>query len=223
MLERFDEFRCPFISFVRELGRLFLALGFWRGGCDDKEGRAFEKDDLRRAARLRELGEMGRQNIRVGYEGMHDIRPGLVQTFVIDTCAQHLDGQVSTGLLQLLPLCFESRFLQIVSAYEVHLVHEKEDSGFRTELSESLQTVAIVVQVFGHLAALHVKNVDEHANVLKDGGPLGGKIAVHEGILSTAVPKVEDEVAQESNMVLLDVDGGAQAGSEGGGVVRKND
>ena len=40
-------------------------------------------------------------------------------------------------------------------------------------------------------------------------GALRGKIGVHEGVLTTAVPQVEDEVSKKANVVLLNVDGGA--------------
>jgi hypothetical protein len=40
-------------------------------------------------------------------------------------------------------------------------------------------------------------------------GALRGKIGVHEGVLATTVPQVEDEVSKKADMVLLDVDGGA--------------
>ena len=52
-----------------------------------------------------------------------------------------------------------------------------------------------------------LKNVDQHTDVLEDRPALGGL-------------KVEDKVAPEANVVLLDVDGRAEARGERGGVVR---
>jgi hypothetical protein len=70
-----------------------------------------------------------------------------------------------------------------------------------------------------HLARLNVEHVDENADVLEDSGALGGEIRVHEGVLAAAVPEVEYEVAEEADVVLLDVDGCTEAGGERGGVV----
>ena len=48
---------------------------------------------------------------------------------------------------------------------------------------------------------------------------MSGEIAVHEGILTAAVPEVEDEISEKANMVLLDVNGGTQSSGKGCRVV----
>jgi hypothetical protein len=48
---------------------------------------------------------------------------------------------------------------------------------------------------------------------------LRGEITVHEGILSAAVPQVEDEVPQETNMILLNVNGRTESRGEGSRVI----
>ena len=65
-----------------------------------------------------------------------------------------------------------------------------------------------------------LENVDQHADVLEDRRALGGQVRVHEGVLAAAVPEVEDKVAQEAHVVLLDVDCRAEARGERGGVIR---
>jgi hypothetical protein len=89
-------------------------------------------------------------------------------------------------------------------------MHEQEDRSIRTELPQPLETVLVVLEVFVHLPALNVKDVDQDADLLKDDGALGGEVRVHESILSTAIPEVEDKVAQKANMVLFDVYGGSE-------------
>ena len=65
-----------------------------------------------------------------------------------------------------------------------------------------------------------LEDVNQHADVLEDGRALGGQIRVHECVLAAAVPQVEDEISEEADVVLLDVDGRAEAGSERRGIVR---
>jgi hypothetical protein len=55
---------------------------------------------------------------------------------------------------------------------------------------------------------------------LEDRRALRGEIRVHEGVLAAAVLEVVDEVAEEADVVLLNVDCRAEARGERGGVVR---
>jgi len=57
----------------------------------------------------------------------------------------------------------------------------------------------------------YVENVNENADLLKYGGTLSGEVRVHEGVLASAVPEVENEVTEETNMVLFDVNGGTES------------
>ena len=76
---------------------------------------------------------------------------------------------------------------------------------------------AVVHGVLGRVVCADLENVDQHADVLEDRRALGGH---HERVLTAAVPEVEDKVAQEAHVVLLDVDCRAEAQGERGGVVR---
>ena len=142
----------------------------------------------------------------------------LVETFVIYTGAKDRQVEVPADTLQLLFLRIES--LLSCLANKIHLVYKKEDGGFRAKLPQPFEAVSIVVQVFIHLAALHVENIDEDPNVLEDGCSLGGEITVHECILAAAVPQIEDEVPQETNMVLLNVNGSTESRGEGSRIIR---
>lgn len=130
--------------------------------------------------------------------------PNLVETLVVYAGAEDGEVKASTDLLKLVPFLLEGDLPPRPD--KIHLVHQQEDGGIRAELSQAFQTVTIVDQIFLSLSTFDVEDINQDTDVLEDGGPLRGKIAVHEGVLSAAVPEVEDEVAQESNMVLLDVD-----------------
>ena len=65
-----------------------------------------------------------------------------------------------------------------------------------------------------------LEDVNQHADVLEDGRALGEEVRVHERVLAAAVPGVEDEIAEEADVVLLDVNCRTEAGSERCGVVR---
>ena len=56
--------------------------------------------------------------------------------------------------------------------------------------------------------------------MLEDGRALRREVGIHKGILTTAVPEVEDEIAEEADVVLFDIDGRAEARGEGSGIVR---
>ena len=56
--------------------------------------------------------------------------------------------------------------------------------------------------------------------MLEDRRALRREVGVHKGILTAAVPEVEDEIAEEADVVLFDVDGRAEARGERSGIVR---
>ena len=98
-------------------------------------------------------------------------------------------------------------------------MHEQENGRVGGVLLERIETVAIVLSVFGAVARADFEDVDEHPDVLEDGRALRGEVRVHERVLSSAVPEVENKVAEEPDVVLLDIDGRAEARSERCGVV----
>ena len=75
--------------------------------------------------------------------------------------------------------------------------------------------------VLVHFRRLHVKYVNHDSNMLEDYRALGGKIPIHESVLAAAVPEVKYKVPKKTDVVLLDVDGGAEAGGHGCGIIRE--
>ena len=86
-------------------------------------------------------------------------------------------------------------------------------------LLQSVNTVPVIVKVLEGFSRFNIKDIDQHRDMLEYRGPLGGKIAVHEGILATAVPEVEDQVAEEADVILLYVDGRTEPCSERCGII----
>ena len=54
-----------------------------------------------------------------------------------------------------------------------------------TDLQNGLETGLVVVHVFLHLSALHVKHVDEHLHVAEHVVTLSREIVLHKDLLST--------------------------------------
>ena len=141
----------------------------------------------------------------------------LVQRLIVYARAEHRDGDRPALRLQLALAPLEHDTL--VPHDEVHFVHEQENGRVGGVLLERIETVAIVLSVFGAVARADFEDVDEHPDVLEDGRALRGEVRVHERVLSSAVPEVEDEVAEEPDVVLLYIDGRAEARGERCGVV----
>jgi hypothetical protein len=53
---------------------------------------------------------------------------------------------------------------------------------------------------------LDVKDIYHDADLLENDRALGCKVRIHEGVLASTVPEVEDEIAKEPDMVLFNVD-----------------
>lgn len=141
----------------------------------------------------------------------------LVQRLVVYARAEHRDGDGPALRLQLAFSPLEEGTL--VTHDEVHLVHEQKYGGIGGVLLQRIKTVTVVLRVFGCVARADFEDVDEHPDVLEDGRALRGEVRVHERVLASAVPEVEDEVAEEPDVVLLDIDGRAKARGERRGVV----
>ena len=65
--------------------------------------------------------------------------------------------------------------------------------------------------------------MNKYLNILEDLVLLGGQIVFHKALLSTAVPEMQDEVAEKAHMGMFDLDGGAEAICVAGYVVGKDD
>ena len=56
--------------------------------------------------------------------------------------------------------------------------------------------------------------------MLKDSGTLSCEVGVHERILATAVPEVQDEVAEKADVILFNIDCSTESRSKGSRIVR---
>ena len=89
-------------------------------------------------------------------------------------------------------------------------MNEKEDSSIRAVLLQGSQTSLVVFQVLLHVTRLDLEDVYHDADMLEYSRLLDGEVGIHEGILTTAIPEIQNEVAKKANVVLLDVDSSAK-------------
>ena len=153
-----------------------------------------------------------------GRKEKHRRQAYLVQRLVVNARPKYRDPHRTALRLQLPRPPLQQR--RPVSRDEVHLVYEKEDARLRRVLLQRVQAIAIVRRVLGRVMRADLEDVYQHTDVLEDGRALGRQVRVHERVLAAAVPEVEDEITKKADVVLLDVDGRAEAGSERCGVVR---
>ena len=99
-------------------------------------------------------------------------------------------------------------------------MHEQEDVGLWAILLQSIYTVTVILKILEGFSGLNVKNINQHRDVLKYRRSLGGKIAVHKRVLTTAVPKVEDQVTEEPDMILFHIDGCTESRGQRRRVIR---
>ncbi len=60
--------------------------------------------------------------------------------------------------------------------------------------------------VLVNLSALHVEDIDQHLNITEYVVPLCSEIVLHERLLTTTIPQIQHQIAQESDIRLLDID-----------------
>ena len=142
----------------------------------------------------------------------------LVKTLVVNTRAKHLDGRLAASPLEFGHLAFHDS-IPFGLPHQVYLVHQKKHVRIFAELRQPLQAVLIVLQILFHLAGLDIEHIDHHPYMREDDGALRTQVRIHECILATTVPEIEDEVAEEADVVLLDVNRSAETGSEGRRVI----
>ena len=99
-------------------------------------------------------------------------------------------------------------------------MHKKEHRRFGRVFLERVEAVAIIRRVLDGVVRADLENVNQHTDVLEDGRALRREVGIHKGILTAAVPEVENEIAEEADVVLFDIDGRAEARGEGSGIVR---
>src|SRR5216684_8374089 len=131
--------------------------------------------------------------------------------------AKHHGGYRPALCLQLARAALKQR--SPIPRYEVHLVHKKEYRRFRRILLQRIEAVAVVCCVLDSIMRANLENVNQHADLLEDSRALRREVGIHKGVLTAAVPEVEDEVSEEADVVLLDIDGRTEAGGERSGIV----
>ena len=132
--------------------------------------------------------------------------------------AKYCDCYRPTFCLQLARAALQQR--SPVPRYKVHLVHKKEHRRFGRVFLQCIEAVAVIRCVLDSIMRADLKHVNQHADLLEDGRALRREVGIHKGILTAAVPEVENEIAEEADVILFDIDGRAEARGEGSGIVR---
>ena len=88
-----------------------------------------------------------------------------VKTLIVDTCPKHGDREASALLFELCPLLCQ--YAICVLPHEIHLMHEQEYFGIWAIFLQSIDTVAIIVEIFESFSRFDIEDVDQYRNVLE--------------------------------------------------------
>ena len=83
---------------------------------------------------------------------------------------------------------------------------EDEDLGILREVRQRAQAVHVVFEVDLELLRRHIKDKNEHADVLEDVVSLRLKVLFHEPVLTATIPQRQDQVAKEAHPLLVHID-----------------
>jgi hypothetical protein len=137
-----------------------------------------------------------------------------VKRLVVNARPEDLEVQPwrnRTCLFQQLLLLVLKRKLSIPTlAHQIHFVHQNKHVRTGTVPLQRIEDSAEVLHVGYSVPGLDLEDVDKHTNGGEDSGLLSGEVLLHVRVLPAAVPEVENQVAEETDMVLLDVGGDSQ-------------
>ena len=92
----------------------------------------------------------------------------LVQCLVIYTRPEYLDRDIAACFFQFCDFALKDNG-PFTLANKIHFVDEEEHARVFAKLRQTVETVAIILEVFGHFAAFHVEHVDHDPGVREDG------------------------------------------------------
>ena len=142
---------------------------------------------------------------------MHDLRPCLIQRLIPDTGGEILLDLHFLPLSHLLdlPHLLLDLLVPLLKRHLVDFMDQHKDNGVLAVLLNALQGEFPVLKTFLEPLSmiLDLKDVDEHLDTSEDGLLLHEEVLLHEGILSSAIPKVQGQSAHELELVLLPLHG----------------
>lgn len=142
---------------------------------------------------------------------MHDLRPGLIQRLIPDTSGKVLLDLHFFPLSHLLnlPHLLLDLFIPLLKRHLIDLVDQHKNISIFVVLLDALECKLPILKTFleSLSVVLNLKDVDEHLDSSEDGLLLDEEVLLHEGVLSSTIPKVEGQSTHELELVLLPLNG----------------
>lgn len=178
--------------------------------AQDEEGGPLEEDCLAAEGDVAEGFEGGLDELVIGDEQLHDLRPGLIQRLVPDASGEvflDLDLLAFSHLLDLSHFLLDL-LLPLLEGHFIDLMYENKDIGILIVLLDATQCqLPIFKALLQSLPMIfNLEDIDKHLYSPEDGLLLDEEILLHEGILSSAIPQVERQCAHELELMLLSFD-----------------
>ena len=165
------------------------------------------------------------QNANVGDEVGNNLRPCLVQRLVPNTRPEALEVMNPAAGAALLnePTSIVQYHLPFLFGHEIHLVDQNKNPCLRTVLLHCLKNSREVIEVLLGAVGLDIKHVNKQLDGAEDGLPIPLKVGLIKGILAAAIPQVQDEIAEETDVMMLNVEGRGETHGVPSQIVGKDD
>mmetsp|Transcript_16030 Transcript_16030/g.28915 ORF Transcript_16030/g.28915 Transcript_16030/m.28915 type:complete len:243 (-) Transcript_16030:108-836(-) len=181
--------------------------------ADNQKSSPLKQNHLISIANPTKIRQMTFQHSNVWNKICHDLTPCLIQRLIPNTRPKALEvlhPHAQTALLdQSLPI-LQNQF-SLLLRNQIHLVHQHEYPRIGRILLHRLQHAREVIEVLLGTIALDIKNVNQQLHAAKNGLAIALEVALVESILAAAIPEVQDEVAEETDVMVLHVEGGREA------------
>ena len=164
---------------------------------DDQECGSLEKNNFVCVQSFAECLEVLLQNFDVRQQKGYDLRPCLVEGLVPDRSLEAFNFKPAIDLPLDVALSLLKRRISGIFVEQIHLVNQAENLGFGRELAESSDAVFKLLHILLVVFGGHIEHVNQNLNVLENVVSLALEELLHKGILSSAVPKTQHQVAQE--------------------------
>ena len=102
-------------------------------------------------------------------------------------------------------------------------MNQDENPCLGTVLLNCLEDPGKMVKILLGAVGFNIKDVDQQLDGAEDGLTIPLEVGFVEGILATAIPQVQDEIAKETDMMMLNVEGRGEAHGISSQIVGKDD
>lgn len=178
--------------------------------AQDEEGGPLEEDSLAAEGDVAEGFEGGLDELVIGDEQLHDLRPRLIQCLVPNASGEvflDLDSFALSHFLDLSHFLLDL-FLPLLEGHFIDLVYQYKDIRVLIVLLDATESqLPILKALLQSLPMIfNLEDIDKHFHSPEDGLLLDEEVLLHEGILSSAIPQVEGQRSHELELMLLSLD-----------------